>query len=584
MPLAETNPNDNPGPTPDNDLFLAGDVRANENVVLSSMHTLFVREHNRIAVELTTVHPTWTDEQLYQRARQINIAQWQAIVYGEYLPTLLGTDVVPDYTGYDATIDPRISRTFSTAAYRFGHTQLSSEIERLDTEGNVIPEGNLSLFDSFFPSSSVVSDTGIDPIIRGVASSLSQEVDLKLIDDVRNLLFNFGNFTAAQDLFALNIQRGRDHGLSDYNTIRESFGLARVTRFSDITSDLDNQEALEELYGDVDNIDAFVGMLAEDHVPGGSVGETIAAVLVEQFTSLRAADRFYYANIFSPEEIALIENTRLSDIIRRNTDTTIIQDNVFTLFNSGSSDADTLNGGLGDDVIYGRSGNDAIIGHAGDDEIRGGNGLDSINAGDGDDRVLGGSDADIINGGDGNDSLSGGSGNDRINGQDGNDQIRGQLGDDILTGGDDADRLYGGRDNDTLRGDRGNDELLGGSGDDILVGVLPTDPFPGRTEQDELTGGSGSDRFVLGQSGVSYYTDLATNPGANDSVATITDFNPLQDLIQLTGQSNQYRLQAITVTGGSASNTGIYQAGTNDLIGVIEGESIINFNQGFVFV
>ncbi len=321
--------NNNPGQRPAESFFVAGDVRVNENVVLSSMHTLFVREHNRLAQELALTNPDWTDEQIYQRARQINIAQTQSITYNEYLPTLLGVSALTDYGGYDPTIDPGISRVFSTAAFRLGHTQLSTKILRLDNDGNVIPQGNLTLAESFFPGSGALQAAGIDAILRGLAAAASQQVDTKTIDDVRSLLFGFGPAASARDLFAINIQRGRANGLADYNTVRAAFGLDRVESFAEMTGDLDKQAALESLYGSVDNIDAFVGMLAEDLQPGASVGETVSAVLVDQFSRLRAGDRLYYENHFSPAEIAELEGLQLSDIILRNTDTQAIQGNVF---------------------------------------------------------------------------------------------------------------------------------------------------------------------------------------------------------------------------------------------------------------
>ena len=322
-------------------LFVAGDVRANENSVLVSMHTLFVREHNRLADLLDDAHPDWNDEQIFQRARAINIAQYQSVIYNEYLPALLGVDAIPDYSGYDSSINPNISRTFASAAFRFGHSQLSSLIPRLDNQGEVIAEGNLTLSEVFFRSADVVQEAGIDPIIRGVASSLSQSADTQIIDDVRNLLFRFGPSAIGRDLFALNLQRGRLHGLADYNTIREAFGLEPVYSFGEITSDAELQHQLESLYEDVNDIDAFVGLLAEDHVPGTAVGETVQTVLLHQFIALRDGDRFYYENQFSAEEIAEIENTSLADIILNNTDTTDIQANVFFLPDETSPDADT---------------------------------------------------------------------------------------------------------------------------------------------------------------------------------------------------------------------------------------------------
>src|SRR5205085_11122136 len=81
-------------------LFVTGDVRGNENVELTALHTLFVRNHNRIAAELQKLHPTWGDEQLYQEARKLNVAEYQQIVYNAYLPDLLGPNALPKYTGY----------------------------------------------------------------------------------------------------------------------------------------------------------------------------------------------------------------------------------------------------------------------------------------------------------------------------------------------------------------------------------------------------------------------------------------------------------------------------------------------------
>ena len=329
--------NDNPTERPPEQLFVAGDVRANENVVLTSLHTLFVREHNRLARQLALAEPTWSDEQLYQAARQINAAQIQSITYNDYLPTLLGVAALPTYGGYDPSVNPGISRTFSTAAFRLGHTQLSSEIFRIDPDGALIPEGNLSLAESFFPGSGALQQAGIDPILRGLAASASQRVDTETIGDVRNLLFGFGPAASARDLFAINIQRGRVNGIADYNTIREAFGLSRVQSFAEITSDPSKRAALTTLYESVDSIDAFVGMLAEDLLPGASVGETISAVLVDQFTRLRAADRYYFENVLSADDLERVQSTQLSDIILRNTDTKNIQANVF---HSGDIDLD----------------------------------------------------------------------------------------------------------------------------------------------------------------------------------------------------------------------------------------------------
>ncbi|MEL6930476.1 MAG: peroxidase family protein [Cyanobacteria bacterium J06600_6] len=386
LPLAnESLENANPGRQDPNSLFAAGDVRGNENSVLVSMHTLFVREHNRLAAELAIAHSDWTDEQLYQRARQINIAQYQAIVYNEYLPTLLGNEVLTAYTGYDSTINPSIDRSFASAGFRVGHTQLSSEILRLDANGEEIEAGNLTLAASFFRSQAAVQADGIDPILRGLSASLSQNIDLKLIDDVRNLLFNFGGRPSGRDLLAINIERGRINGISDYNTVRAAYGLSKVSSFEQITDDLEVQESLEELYGDVDNIDLFIGLLAEDHVSGAAVGETFQTIIAQQFDNLRSGDRLYYENIFSESEIEAIESVTLTDIIQRHTDSPTIQDNAFSLLNEGTAVGDQLQGGLGNDSLMGGDGNDLLMGFQGNDLLTVDGGQNTLEGGLGND-------------------------------------------------------------------------------------------------------------------------------------------------------------------------------------------------------
>jgi hypothetical protein len=198
---------------------------------------------------------------------------------------------------------------------------------RLGDDGAPIEAGPLALRDAFFAPHEVVAH-GIDSTLKGLATQPAQEIDVKVIDDVRNFLFGppgAGGF----DLAALNIQRGRDHGLPEYNAVRVAFGLAPANDFSDITSDLDVQAALRDVYGDVSKIDVWVGGLAEDHLPGASVGPLITAVLVDQFTRLRDGDRHWHERTLTNQDLAEVKSATLADDIRRNTELTSVQENVF---------------------------------------------------------------------------------------------------------------------------------------------------------------------------------------------------------------------------------------------------------------
>jgi peroxidase len=311
------------------DLFVAGDIRANEQPTLAAMHTLFMREHNYQVDRIREANPDLDDEELYQRAREIVIAEIQHVTYEEYLPALLGRGGLHMRSSYDAGVNPGLSSLFSTAAFRLGHTMLSPSILRLNEDGSPIREGALSLREAFFEATPpMLAGRGIDPLIRGVAVQRMQELDEKIVDDVRNFLFGAPE-AGGLDLVAFNIQRGRDMGLPDFNTARADLGLPRRSSFSEITSDRAMATSLERLYGNVDDIDMFVGLLCEDDMPGTMLGETLRAILMDQFHRTRSGDRYWYTRTLKGKDLAMVRQTRLSDIIRRNTSIRKIQKNVF---------------------------------------------------------------------------------------------------------------------------------------------------------------------------------------------------------------------------------------------------------------
>lgn len=321
----------NNAPNNSTNLFVAGDVRANEQSALTAMHILFVREHNRLCDELKVEHPEWNDETLYQMARKYVGAYLQNITYSEFLPALLGEGVVNPYNGYDANENGAIRNEFATVLFRVGHTMVASSLQRLNNDGSVHPDGHLRLMNAFFNPSLVLAD-GIEPYLMGLAHQEMEEIDPLLVTDLRNFLFGPPGADGL-DLAALNIQRGRDHGIPDYNTLREDYGLPRVENFEDITSDPEILDRLKTVYKDINSIDPFAGALAEDHLPGSSMGELLTTAWLEQFEALRDGDRFWFENdrTFSEEELQKIKDTKLSDIIRRNTNLSNIPENVFFL-------------------------------------------------------------------------------------------------------------------------------------------------------------------------------------------------------------------------------------------------------------
>jgi hypothetical protein len=313
-------------PTDANGYFLAGDGRVNENIELTALQTLFMREHNLWADRIAKANPLFTDEQIYQNARAIVGAEIQVITYKEFLPALLGPNALSRYKGYDPTVNPNIATEFSSAGFRLGHSLLNDEVEFFDNDSQ--PVHDEILLREAFGNPALIKETGIDPLLKYLASVKSEELDIRIVDSLRNFL---SDPPAVLDLAAVNIQRGRDVGLADYNSTREAYGLKAVRKFSDITSDKEVQSQLRQLYGSVDNIDLWVGALAEDHVPGGSVGPLLRAILTDQFERLRDGDRLWYQKIFSGRTLSLLEDTSLADIIKRNSTVNNVQDNAFLL-------------------------------------------------------------------------------------------------------------------------------------------------------------------------------------------------------------------------------------------------------------
>ena len=299
-------------------LFLAGDIRVNEQVGLTSLHTLFVREHNRLAGLIASANPGLDGQGIFELARKLVGALMQAITYNEFLPLLLGPDALGPYEGYDAGVDPGIATEFSTAAFRFGHTMLPSTLLHVDERGR---RRDISLAEAFF-NPGLVEEQGISGFLRGLATQPAQEIDTLLVDEVRHVLFGAPG-APPRDLAALNIQRNRDHGVPDYNSARIAYGLQPARTFADVCSDPRVQDALDRAYRSIDHLNLWSGGLAEDHVPGAVLGETFRAILSDQFRRLRDGDRYWYERdpylLAHPGLLEELRATTLADVIRRNT-------------------------------------------------------------------------------------------------------------------------------------------------------------------------------------------------------------------------------------------------------------------------
>lgn len=320
-------------PVDSNHDFVAGDVRANENVGLTAIHALFVREHNRLADAIKNHDSTLDDNAIYQWARKIVGAEMQAITYREFLPALMG-DGAPraeDYV-YDEG-DASITTAFSTAAFRYGHSMQSPRILLVDDANAEL--GSISLGAATENPELLAGDPAkVEQIWKGLASQAAQENDAYIVNGLRNIHFGPPG-AGGTDLAALDIQRGRDHGLlNSYRLMRQAYNLGPLSDFDQLTSDPQLQLALAQTYGETDNLDAWIAMIAEDHMPGSSLGSLAQAIVHSQFERLRDGDRFFFTGDpdLDSELVAAVidlDTITLSQIIKLNSELTRLQENVF---------------------------------------------------------------------------------------------------------------------------------------------------------------------------------------------------------------------------------------------------------------
>ncbi|XP_041966392.1 eosinophil peroxidase [Alosa sapidissima] len=321
--------------------FQAGDSRANEHLGMIALHTLFLREHNRLARELKQLNPHWSPDTLYQEARKIMGAIHQILTWEHYLPRVLGDEVsselIPPYEGYVPQVNPSIANVFAAAAFRFAHVTVQPVVTRLGPGYQPSPRHpTLPLHHSLFASWRVIREGGVDPVLRGLLLSPAklQVSDQMMVEELTERLFQ-AQGGLPFDLGALNLQRGRDHGLPGYSVWRRLCGLSDPVSESDLAGIMGNPtlaQKLLALYSTPQNIDVWVGAISEPPLPGGRVGPLLACLLAKQFRALRDGDRFWWQRkgMFSRAQRSSLQRVSLSRVICDNTHIQLVPPDPFT--------------------------------------------------------------------------------------------------------------------------------------------------------------------------------------------------------------------------------------------------------------
>ncbi|KAH3787834.1 hypothetical protein DPMN_165963 [Dreissena polymorpha] len=285
----------------------SGDFRIHVMPGLTAIQVMFLREHNRLAGVLQQLNPTMCDEDLYQEARKIVMAEVQHITYAHWLPFVIGErlwkqmGLVPSPSGfctsYDCDLDPTISNVFGGAAFRFGHTLLQNSVLFMKGQGfHIRNEMGFNRPRMIFDDNA----KGCSYVAMGLSVHPASRADGQVVDSVRNNLFLDMNGRSF-DLISLNIQRAREHGLPGYNSWRKFCGMPYAIHFGTgpgglVDHNPEDAKKLHSIYRHPDDIDIFAGGLSERPVEGGVIGPVFSCIVGRTFHNLKYGDRFYYEN------------------------------------------------------------------------------------------------------------------------------------------------------------------------------------------------------------------------------------------------------------------------------------------------
>jgi len=320
----------------------AGDGRANVFLGLGMFHTIFHRLHNNLVTRLGQLNPLWGAKKLFNEARKINAALHQHITYNEYIPTFLPTSTinqyglkVGDYQGYKPNTNAQMSNAFSSAAFRFGHSQIQKFVK--------VNGVNIPLQDTLMRPFHLLKN-GPEAICDGMSAEPAEDPDSHFSESVTNHMFEKDPIKKdGLDLVSINTQRGRDHGLAPFNKYRVMCGMEPIVDF--VHDDFVNANILSQVYDDVNDIDLFIGGMTEKHVPGGLVGPTFACILGQQFKDLKYGDRFWYEKPesqqlhgegFTAAQLADIKKQTMSSVICNATETVKIQERAMEMPSDGT--------------------------------------------------------------------------------------------------------------------------------------------------------------------------------------------------------------------------------------------------------
>ncbi|XP_022247695.1 dual oxidase 2-like isoform X2 [Limulus polyphemus] len=302
-----------------------------EDPIVSKLKFLWLKLHNGLAEIFQNVNKNWTDEQLFNEARKWVIGIYQHLIINIWLPVWLEEEL-PQYSGYNARLDPSIYDVFEPAAASLKHTFKVFQIHKVSTDCSIT--GAVQTCNSYD-----VRGSDLEELLIGMSlQSLENDTQITYEEEEEN--------NQRHDL-AIEIQYERDCGFPDYKTALQEQGFnIHFDTFNEMAKLFPKlyqwkpelfDELLPELYGNkTDNIDILVGMLLEI---SENTNQLFHNAVQNQFQRIRDGDRFWFENLknglFTESEVKVIKMLKLYHILQLSMNTP--RDIVFNDFHLPSS-------------------------------------------------------------------------------------------------------------------------------------------------------------------------------------------------------------------------------------------------------
>jgi len=327
---------------------LAG-VQGNWWLGLGILHSLFMQEHNAICDELRAAYPSWNDDQLYARARLINAALLAKIHTTEWTPAIIThpTSQAAMHINWYGMV-PSWMRKLCLPLRNEMLTGIPGSKKDHDGAPYCLTEEFVQVYrmhplipDDFTFRTAADHSLIFEKTFREIAGSPARDV-LEGVP-MENLLYTFGvsypgalrlhnfprflqEFKKADgtqiDLAATDIMRARERGVPRHNDFRELLHMPRFKTFGDLCDNPTWAKELEEVYdGNIDRVDATVGMFAEPLPKGFGFSDTAFRIFILMASRRLRSDRFFTTDftpqVYSPVGFRWIENNGMASVLTR---------------------------------------------------------------------------------------------------------------------------------------------------------------------------------------------------------------------------------------------------------------------------